>query len=131
VRQQDVELILTRQWASYLAVPVWLAGADENLLYYNEPAEQLLGLRFDETGAMPLGELSDVFQIMDEDGSPLPPAEIPLGVALRGRRPAYRSLRWRGLDGVWHHGAVTAFPLEGQGGRHLGAVAIFWEGEEP
>jgi len=24
---------------------------------------------------------------------------------------------------------VSAFPIEGQGGRHLGAVAIFWEVE--
>jgi hypothetical protein len=33
----------------------------------------------------------------------------------------------QGLDGVPRRIAVTAFPLEGQGERHLGAVAIFWE----
>jgi hypothetical protein len=25
---------------------------------------------------------------------------------------------------------ATAFPLEGQGGRHLGAVVIFWEARQ-
>jgi hypothetical protein len=33
-------------------------------------------------------------------------------------------------DGVWRKIEVTAFPVEGQGGRHLGAVAIFWEAHD-
>jgi hypothetical protein len=33
----------------------------------------------------------------------------------------------QGLDQVRRHIEVTAFPLIGQAGRHLGAVAIFWE----
>jgi hypothetical protein len=31
------------------------------------------------------------------------------------------------LDGIKRRIEVTAFPIEGQGGRHLGAVAILWE----
>lgn len=125
--QLEVELILTKQWASYLSVPVWLASADESLLFYNEPAEKLLGLRFDEAGPLPLTELSDTFHVTDSDGSELPSEDIPVGIALRERKPAHRSLRWRGIDGVWHQGEVTAFPLQAQAGKHLGAVAIFWE----
>ena len=33
----------------------------------------------------------------------------------------------RGLDGTRRHVEVTAFPLVGQAGRFLGAVALFWE----
>ncbi len=126
--QQPIELILTRQWSSYLTMPVFVAGADGELLFYNEAAEALLGRRFDEAGAMPLAELSEMFEIIsDEDESPLTPEGLPLGIALFEHRAAHRRIRFRGLDGVWRRVDVTAFPLEGQGGRHLGAVALFWE----
>ncbi len=128
--QMPIELILLRQWASYMAMPMWVAGTDENLLFYNEPAEALLGRRFDEAGEMPLGELPGMFQISREDGSPLPLEVFPLAVALRDRQPAHSPVRYMALDGVWRTVEVTAFPVEGQGGRHLGAVAIFWEAHD-
>lgn len=127
--QQPIELILMRQCASHLAMPMFVAGSDENLLFYNEPAEALLGRRYDEVGEMSLEELPTMFQLTAEDGSPLPLDAFPLGIALRQRRPAHRRLRYRALDGIWRRVDVTAFPLEGQGGRHLGAVAIFWEAD--
>jgi len=34
--QKEIELILMRQCASYLAMPMFVAGSDENLLFYNE-----------------------------------------------------------------------------------------------
>ena len=125
--QQPVELILIRQWASYLTLPIFLAGVDGNLLYYNEPAEALLGRRYDEAGEMPIAELASIFVTTDEDGSPLATEALPLSIALLKHRPAHRRYRIRGLDGIWRLIETTAFPLEGQGGRHLGAVAIFWE----
>jgi PAS domain-containing protein len=126
--QQPIELILTRQWASYLAVPVWLVGADGELLFYNEAAEAIVGRRFDESGEMPLSELSEVFEIIsDEDESPVPPEQLALGIALFEHRAAHQRIRIRGLDGVWRRVDATAFPLEGQGGRFLGAVVLFWD----
>jgi PAS domain-containing protein len=126
--QQPIELILTKQWASYLAVPVWLVGTDGELLFYNEAAEAIVGRRFDESGAMPLSELSEMFEIIaDADESPVPPERLPLGIALFEHRAAHQRIRMRGLDGVWRRVDATAFPLEGQGGRFLGAVALFWE----
>ena len=125
--QKAVELILMRQLASYLAVPIFLVDPEGNLLYYNEPAERLLGRRYDETGEMPLAEWTTVFTPTTEDGSPLPLEEVPLAVALRRWRPAHRAIVIQGLDGVARRIAVTALPLEGQGGHRLGAVAIFWE----
>lgn len=127
--QQPIELILTRQWASYLAVPVWVMGENGDLIYYNEPAEAVLGRRFDEAGQMPSEELATIFQTTGEDGSPLPSESLPVNIAFLERRPAYLRHRFRALDGVWRLVDVTAFPIEGQGGRHLGVVAIFWETE--
>lgn len=129
--QYPVELILIRQWASYLAMPIFLATPDGDLLYYNEPAEALLGRRYDEAGDMPLTELDRIFETAAEDGSPLAPEGLPLGIALLERRPAHARLRFRGLDGVWRLIDTTAFPVIGLGGRHLGAVAIFWEVAAP
>jgi PAS domain-containing protein len=125
--QQEIEVILTRQLASYLAMPIFLVDPQGTLLYYNEPAEPILGRRFEETGEMPVGEWSVIFDPRDEDGNPLPPERLPLVVALSERRPAHGSLCIHGLDGVPRHIQVIAFPLLAQAGRFLGAAAIFWE----
>jgi PAS domain-containing protein len=127
VQQQQIELILIRQWASYLTLPVFLSDREGNLLFYNEPAEALLGRRYDEAGPMPVSELADLFDTTAEDGSPIPSGELPIAVALRDLRPTHGRLRIRALDGPWHTLEITAFPVEGQGNRHLGAVALFWE----
>jgi len=127
--QQPIELILTRQWASYLAVPVWVMGESGHLVYYNEPAESVLGRRFDEAGEMPAEELATIFQTTSQDGSRLNSDSLPINIALLERRPAHLRLRIRALDGQWRLVDVSAFPIEGQSGRHLGAVAIFWEVE--
>ena len=129
--QKAVEMILMRQLASYLAMPILLFDPAGNLLFYNEPAEALLGRRFDETGEMSLEEWYDNFKLTAEDGSPLPREARPLVIALDKRRPAHRAFRIRGLDGISRRIEATALPLEGQGGRDLGAVVIFWEENHP
>jgi PAS domain-containing protein len=125
--QQAIEVILIRQLASYLAMPIFLVDPAGDLLFYNKPAEALLGHRYAETGEMPLVEWAQIFQPTSEDGSPLPPEALPLVIAIRQQRAAHLVFQICGLDGVLRKIEVTAFPLEGQGGRCLGAVAIFWE----
>jgi PAS domain-containing protein len=124
---QDIELILLRQWASYLAIPVFLCDHDGHLLFYNEAAEPLLGRRYDEAGAMQVSELATIFETKREDGSPLNAEDLPLAKALQAGRPAHDRIRMKGLDNVWRTIEITAFPIEGQRDRHLGAVALFWE----
>ena len=125
----DVELILMKQVASYLAVPIFLVDPAGTLLYYNEPAEFLLGERYDETGEMPLEEWGTVFSPTDRSGMPLAPEALPLAIAVQQGHPAHGQISITGLDGVARHLSVTAFPLVGQSNRNLGAVAIFWEDE--
>jgi PAS domain-containing protein len=129
--QQQIELILMRQLASYLTIPIFLVGADESLVFYNEAAGALVGRRFDEVGAIGLDELTTRFQVVAQDGSPLDTNDLAIARALRERRPGHDRVRYRALDGTTRLVDVTAFPLEGQGGRHLGAVAIFWETDGP
>jgi PAS domain-containing protein len=127
IAQKEIEVILTRQLAGYLTVPVFIVDPEGTLLFYNEPAEWILGKRFEETGEMPAAEWSTIFTPMDEDDRPLPPEELPLIIALNEHRPAYRRFRIVGLDGVTRTIDVTAFPLDGMADRRLGGVAMFWE----
>src|SRR5437867_11366556 len=110
--QQPIELILTRQWASYLAVPVWVMGENGHLSYYNEPAEAVLGRRFDEAGEMPAEELATIFQTTREDGSRLNSESVPINIGLLERRAAHLRHRFRGVDGQWRPVGATAFLCE-------------------
>jgi PAS domain-containing protein len=129
--QKEVEVILTRQLASYLAVPVFLVDPEGSLVYYNEPAEQLLGQRFEETGEMRLEAWSSMFEPEDSSGAPIPSDGLPLVVAIRHRRPAHRELWIRDQEGVRRRLQITALPIVGQAGRFLGGIALFWEAGDP
>ena len=125
--QQELELILARQLASSLDVPILIVDPNGDLLFFNESAEPILGRRFDETGLIRRGEWSTLFNPTDEDGSPVPREEQPLFIATEHRRPAYRSSWIHGLDGVKRRIEGIAFPLRGVGDRFLGAIGVFWE----
>lgn len=124
--QRDVGLILMRQLAAGLAVPMLIADETGDLLFFNEPAERLLGQRFDEVGDMPLDVRRQLFAFRDEQGHPLPDDQPPLVVALREQRPVHRRVWARGFDGRDREVEVTAFPLLGGGGHLIGGVAMFW-----
>ena len=125
--QKEIELILARQLASYLVMPIFIVDPQGNLIYYNEPAEVILGRHFEETGEMPVEVWSTLFNPTDETGKPLAPESLPLVIALTEHRPAHRDMWIQGLDGVRRSIEVTAFPINGQAERYLGALAIFWE----
>jgi PAS domain-containing protein len=125
--QHPVEIILLQQWASLMAVPVWITDADGRLVYYNEPAEPIIGVRFEDAGELPAEELAERFQMCDVDGSPLSNDDRPLMIALTKQMPAHRRMRIFGADRVWREIEATAIPINGEGNRHLGAMATFWQ----
>jgi PAS domain S-box-containing protein len=125
--QQEIEIILARHLIEYLAMPMFIVDPDGDMLFYNEPAEAILGYRYNETGTLAAAEWATVFEPVDHQGRPLNPEELPLMIATLQRQPAHRSFWIRGLDGAVRQIEVTAFPLVGQADRFLGAVAIFWE----
>lgn len=128
--QMEIELILMRQLAAYLVMPVFIVDKEGALVYYNEAAEGLLGKPYEENDEMPLHEWGTIFRPMRQDGAQVPLEELPLAIALRERRPAHLSpLIIHGEDGVERRLAVTAFPLAGHQEKELGAAAIFWEVE--
>lgn len=70
-----------------------------------------------------------MFDPVDAQGRPVSTDDLPLVVAIRDRHPVHGPLSIRGRDGVIRKILITAFPIEGQHGRQLGGVAIFWEDE--
>jgi len=126
--QQPVETILVRQLAGYLSVPVLIVDPMETVIFYNEPAERILGVRFEETGRISSEEADRLVELSDDPAATAEGADRPMLIALRERRPAHarRWLRRRG-DGVRLQVEITAFPLIGQEDTLLGAVVMFWE----
>jgi PAS domain-containing protein len=125
--QQPIELILFRQLATSLAVPVVLTDASGDIVFLNEAAERILGVHLEDIDSLAFETWTTAFRPRTESGAPVPPADLPLVTAVLERRPAHGPLVIHGVDGVERTIAVTAFPLEGGRGRLLGAVAMFWE----
>jgi PAS domain-containing protein len=127
IAQQEVEVILARHLAEHLALPVFIVDPQGNLIFFNEPAEAVLGLRFGDTGLMPASEWSTMFEPVDRAGNPIAPHDLPLMIAMTHSHPAHKGFWIRGLDQKLRQIELTAFPLVGQSGRISGAVSIFWE----
>jgi PAS domain-containing protein len=126
----QIEIILSRQLADSLSIPVFLVDTLGNLLFYNEPAEELLGLRFEETGAMPVEEWSSIFKPKDEQGNGLRAEMLPLVHTLKHKVPAHGEFWIDSLKGENHKISVTSYPIMGRPNRFLGAVALFWKTSE-
>ncbi len=124
---KEIELILSRQLADCLSMPIFLVDTEGNLLFYNEPAEEILGLRFEETGSMPVAKWASIFQPKDDQGNLLQPMDLPLVQTLSNHLPAHGSFWIHSLKGEFYQISVTAIPIIGRPNRFLGAVAIFWK----
>ena len=127
--QQPLEMIILRQLASYLTIPMWMMDGAGDLIFYNEPAEELLGVQFDDVGPIRAEQLVGMWQVTDLDGELLPDADFPVIAALTRQVAGHRTVRFQGKDGEWRAVEVTAIPIEGQGKRFLGVLATFWEVE--
>ena len=122
-----IQIILTRQLGAYLSVPLFLFDPKGTLIFYNEPAEAILGRRFDETGALSMEEWSSALTRFDDEGKHIPREDLPLMITLTKKRPTYKRYHTRGLDGVVRHIEVTYIPITGLQGEFLGAASFFWE----
>jgi PAS domain-containing protein len=126
--QQSVEMVLVRQLASYLFVPVLVVDPEGTVIFYNEPAERILGVRFEETGRIDKDEADRLIELGDDPSAGPDDSGRPLTIALQQRRPAH-ARRWllRRSDRVRLQVELTAFPIIDQEDRLVGAVAMFWE----
>jgi PAS domain-containing protein len=128
--QYEVELILARQLAYGLAVPVLLVDERADTVFFNEPAEILFGRRFNEVDALPFEERTALLAPRYADGRPMPIEELPGMRAMRERRPAHVAFHMHGLDGILRPVEATAIPLESARGHVLGAFVVLWAQDE-
>lgn len=126
----SLEIVLMKQLASYLAVPILVVDRHLDLVFFNESAEPILGRRFDETGGIGRGEWSSVLAAVDAQGVEIPSDERPLASAIDHRRPAHQRFGLTGMDGVARRIETIAFPLETAEAGLVGAAGIFWEVDE-
>ena len=116
---------MARGLMSNLSTPAFLVDRQGVVVFYNEAAEEILGLTFAEAGPMPAEEWSSRFDPKGPDGRPIRPEELPLGIALLKGRPAHGPLRITSASGKTEDIQATALPVIGRGGQS-GALAIFW-----
>jgi hypothetical protein len=126
----EIEIILNRQLADCLAIPVFITDTNGNLIFYNEPAEGILGKRYEDTGEMPVEQWSTIFKNKDESGRPLPPDDLPLVKTLKNHLPYHKTFWIESLLRKAEKISVTSYPIIGRAGKFLGAVAIFWRSSE-
>jgi len=124
---KEIEIILSRQLADSLSTPVFIVDTEGNLIFYNEPAEELLGLRYEETGEMDVSQWSSLFKPENDEGIFLPPEELPLVQTLSSCLPAHGEFWINSLRGSLYKISVTSFPIIGRANRFIGAIAIFWK----
>lgn len=125
-RHKHLALILARQFAANLATPTLIADDEGRLVFYNEAAEAVVGLRFSEAGELPLDDWTASFAPRTRDSEPLPPERRPARIALEQRRPAHERYWVTSRDGVDREVSVTAFPLFAHADEFVGVVVIFW-----
>jgi PAS domain-containing protein len=119
-------LILAREFAAELAVPVVVNDIDGRLVYFNEAAEEVLGRSFAEAGELPATDWAEVFSVRGEHGEEIELAQIPGAIALFERRPAHGTLQIVGFDEIRRKIEVTAIPLLASRDEPIGVMSIFW-----
>jgi len=130
-RPKDLVLIDARAFAERLSTAAFITDGLGKLVFYNEAAEQLIGLSFSEAGEMPAEEWGSLFTIRNVDGSPMELLDMPGGKALIEHKPAHGRMRIKPLDGSPDRTIeVTGLPIFTGEKEPAGIIALFWEDSE-
>jgi PAS domain S-box-containing protein len=102
-------------------------GPDGRVIYANEAAVRVLGYPAAEALlGTPIDEVLDRFDLLDEDGEPFPPEQLPTRRALAGERPPEAVVRFRDrTTGDERWSVVKAAPIVDPEGAVLMVINIF------
>ena len=87
---KSLPLILAREFAANIATPVTVIDERGRLIFFNEPAERILGQTHAEVGELAQHEWTRLFSVEQLDGSPVTLDELPVGIAHREPLPGPR-----------------------------------------
>lgn len=129
--QEPIEVILAKQLAGHLSVPIVVHNVALDIVYYNEATERLTGYRFDETGRIPRDESRQMLRLSDAEDSLLPDDLRPVQRAVQMKAPVHakffvRAATWEGRRAF----ESTTVPLIGLAGEVVGAMVMLWEQRE-
>jgi PAS domain-containing protein len=127
--QRPVELILARSLLATLSTPGFLVDQEGIVVFFNDAASVLLGVRFEEVGRMGPERWGTEFGPIDQSGEPVPLEKLPLTIALRQGRPSTARYRIHSVKGVEHDIEAAAVPMLTVEGTR-GAMVFFWRLEE-
>ena len=106
---------------------ITLQAPTGELVYANEAAARMAGVSsVEELLAAPLPALLERFDLVDENGSPLPLEQLPGRLALRGIDVGAQLVGWRphaGGEERWS--VVSATPVHGEDGRLEFVINVF------
>jgi PAS domain-containing protein len=125
-KQRHIALILAKDLAANLASAILLVDPDGDLVFFNEPAERILGRPYAEA-QMSRVELARTFKPVDASGAPIALADLPLAAAFRDGIPSHGHLRIEAMDGRTRDLEVVAMPLFARTDQLVGGLAVFWE----
>ena len=128
-KQRHIALILAKDLAANLSTPMLLVDAAGDLVFFNEPAEAILGRPYAEA-QMSRAELARTFKPVDQAGEPIRIEELPLSQAIRNGTPSHGHLRIEAVDGRTRDLEVVGIPLFAQVDQPVGGLAVFWERAE-
>ena len=124
--QHPIEIILARSLMSNLTTPAFLVDNAGTLVFFNDAAADILGLRFEEAGPLPAQDWGTRFTPRDESGAPIDVPELPLSVALTTGQPAHGRMWLHTAAGEERGIEAHALPIVGGSGM-CGALAVFWD----
>jgi hypothetical protein len=117
---------VAREFATNVAVPVFLVDASNELVFYNEAAQMAFGTPFAQPGVMKHGDWSERFRPTRPDGSDYPREELPVVVALERHVAAHGVMQVSAPDGARVDVEITAIPLWSSPDEFAGVMAIGW-----
>lgn len=124
--QQPIEMILARQFADHLAIPMIVLDPEGTAVFWNEPAEHFTGMRFDEHGPIPREVWLEGWQGRDGYDNEIPLSELPPVIALDEQRPARLVHKSRLFSDKYYEVDVSALPIVGQQDRFCGVLVSIW-----
>ncbi|MFL6238521.1 MAG: PAS domain-containing protein [Actinomycetes bacterium] len=125
--QKSLPLILAREFAANVAIPIFLVDADNTLVYYNDAAAVAFGGPFGNTGELRHGEWAARFNPTRPDGTAYDRKELPLVIALEERRPAHGVNLVSSPQGDRRLVEFSALPLYCSPEDFVGVLVAFWE----